>query len=185
MRDVVGEESDMSTMVVRPSYGDAPSEDRRFERDVLVHLDRVYAGARWMTSGQAAAEELVGRTFERAVRDFHWARPAGGVVPWLYGHLVGAWFDSQELRGGAPRSVPPAPTSPDEVIRDAKDALAPIVRVTLYLVEVENLSVDEVARITEVPPGIVESRVRRAHRRLADQLKSWLDQPGSGRGSEI
>jgi DNA-directed RNA polymerase specialized sigma24 family protein len=172
----------MSTTVVRPPQGTAPADDRsddgRFEREVLVHLGRVYAGARWMTSGQAAAEELVERTFERALRDFHWARPEGGVLPWLYGHLVGAWFE-QEPRAGAGRPGPAVAATPDEVILGAKNALAPIVRITLYLVEVENLSVHDVARITEVPPGIVESRVRRAHRRLADQLKSWLDKPAA------
>ncbi|WP_225850680.1 RNA polymerase sigma factor [Streptomyces sp. HPF1205] len=190
----------MST-AVQPFHDVTARGGERFEHEVLPHLDRVYAGALRLTGGdRPAAEALVQRAFERAFRDFHWARPATGVPAWLYQHLVGAWFE-REPYGRAPRgataSVPGAtaaglpraggvradgglPCGPgvrdavDEVVREAMDALAPIVRFTLYLADAEGYSKHDMARITEVPPGIVEARVHRAHAQLADRLTRWL-----------
>jgi RNA polymerase sigma-70 factor (ECF subfamily) len=174
-------ESEMTTTAVRPSSRRMPEWSERFEREVLTHLDRLYAGARWMTSDGAAAEDLVQRAVERALRDFHPARPESAVRVWLFGHLVGAWFDAEPLHPGAPGRVrPTVPATADEVILGAKDALTPIVRITLYLVDVEEFDYREVAAVTEVTPGIVESRVRRAHERLSDRLAAWLRDAATG-----
>ncbi len=170
----------MSTAVIHPPYAGTGMGGGAFEREVLVHLDRVYAGALWMTSDPAAAEELVQRTFERALRDFHWAQPETSVPGWLYGHLVGAWFEAEPPARTARRTTSGTSGSPDKVILGAKDTLAPIVRITLYLADVEELPVAEIAEITEVPAGIVEARVRRGHAQLAGQLAAWLQQSSDG-----
>ncbi|SEO24802.1 sigma factor-like helix-turn-helix DNA-binding protein [Actinacidiphila rubida] len=163
----------MSTLV-QPSRGVTGPGDERFEQEVLVHLDRVYAGALRLAPDRAEAEALVQRTFDRAYLDFHWARPSGSVRAWLYGHLVAAWFE-QDVRGHAPRrSAAAVPHSADEVVGGAMEALAPIVRITVYLADAEGLSKAEIARITEVPPGIVETRLRRAHEQMTGRLNDWI-----------
>lgn len=186
----------MSTATVQPFHTVVPRGEERFEREVLPHLDRVYAGALRLTGGdRAAAEPLVQRTFERAFRDFHWADDTTGVPAWLYEHLVSTWFE-QEPYGRMPRGAsalgPASPTTDgvsaagglpcgpgvrdavDEVVRGAMDTLAPIVRFTLYLADAEGYSKHDIARITEVPAGIVEARIRRAHDQLAGRLTQWL-----------
>lgn len=173
----------MSTAVIHPPYAGTGRDDGAFEREVLVHLDRVYAGALWMTSDPVAAEALVQRTFERALRDFHWAQPEAAVPGWLYRHLVGAWFEAEPpARANRRTTQAPSgtPTSADTVILGAKDTIAPIVRITLYLADVEELPVTEIAAITEVPAGIVEARVRRGHAQLAGQLAAWLRRTADG-----
>jgi RNA polymerase sigma-70 factor, ECF subfamily len=181
-------ESNMST-AVQPFHSLTAQGQERFEHEVLPHLDRVYAGALRLTGGdRSAAEALAERTFERAFRDFHWARPASGVPAWLYQHLVSTWFEQEPYvrapRGAALAGAAPAagglPCGPgvrdavDEVVREAMDTLAPIVRLTLYLADAEGCTKHEIARITEVPTGIVEARIQRAHGRLAGRLTRWL-----------
>jgi RNA polymerase sigma-70 factor (ECF subfamily) len=165
----------MST-VIQPLHGIAGQDGGRFEREALVHVDRLYAGALQLTSGQVAAEELVQRTFERAFRDFHWALPEATVPVWLYRHLVSTWFDEEPHRRSPRRSSSIAAGTADEVVLGAMHALAPAVRITLYLADVEGFSSRQIAEITEVPTGIVESRMRRAHRQLANSLEAWLRQ---------
>ena len=163
----------MSTMVQPFRDVTGPGEER-FEEEVLTHLDRVYAGALQLVPDRAAAEVLVQRAFDRAYVDFHWARPAGGVRAWLYGHLVAAWFE-QDVRGhAAHRPAAGSPHSPDDVVYGVLDTLPPIVRITVYLADAEGLSKEEIARITEVPAGIVETRLRRAHEQMTGRLTDWL-----------
>jgi RNA polymerase sigma-70 factor (ECF subfamily) len=177
------------TTAVRPLHDITERGEERFEQEVLSHLDRVYAGALRLTGGDGkAAEALVQRAFERAFRDFHWARPAEGVPAWLYQHLVGTWFE-QEPFGRVPHAAPDSPAlsrsgglpcgpaaraAVDDVVRGGMAALAPVVRFTVYLADAEGFTKQEIARITEVPPGIVEARLRRAHAQLAGRLTSWL-----------
>ena len=181
----------MSTAVIHPPYAGTGMGGGAFEREVRVHLDRVYAGALWMTSDPAAAGELVQRTFERAVRDFHWALPEAAVPGWLYRHLVRAWFEAEppvrptrRAQSGTSGSASGGASGPrgsaDKAAPGARDGIAPIIRITLYLADVEELPVAEIAGITEVPAGIVEARIRRGHAQLAGQLATWLRQTADG-----
>lgn len=173
----------MSTTVIHPPYAGTGMGGGAFEREVRAHLDRVYAGALWMTSDPAAAGELVQRTFERALRDFHWALPEAEVPGWLYRHLVSAWFEAEPPVHSPRRTqngTSGTPGTPDRAVHGTKDTIAPIIRITLYLADVEELPVAEIAAITEVPAGIVEARVRRGHAQLAGQLAAWLQRTADG-----
>lgn len=154
--------------------GPAARAEARFEREVLAHLDRLYTGALRLTPHPAEAEDLVQRTFERAFQDFHWARPQDTIRAWLFHHLVGVWFDDEPHLPVAPLPAAPEPGSADAAMRGAIASLTPVVRLTLHLSDVEGFSEQQIAEITEVPPGIVAARLRRAHERLADHLVTWL-----------
>lgn len=150
-----------------PGITDHPGE--RFEREVMVHLECVYALAYRMTSDQAAAEDLVQRTFEQAFRDFDEA-PGGAVRAWLYRQFADAWFDgAPDVRGPRALSAGALGTA-DDVVLHAMDTLASNARITVYLADVEGFNDVEIAHITGVPPGIVSARLRRAHCELAHRL---------------
>jgi len=55
-----------------------------FAQAAETHLDDVYGYLAWFTGDRAAAEELTGATFERALRLWHRFDPArGSVQTWL------------------------------------------------------------------------------------------------------
>ncbi|MDJ0557450.1 MAG: sigma-70 family RNA polymerase sigma factor [Microcoleaceae cyanobacterium MO_207.B10] len=60
-------------------------------------------------------------------------------------------------------------------LRDAIAELPEVFRITIVLREIEGLSYDEIAEITEVSLGTVKSRIARARQRLQLQLQKYLD----------
>ncbi len=60
-------------------------------------------------------------------------------------------------------------------LRDAIAQLPEVFRVTIVLREIEGLSYEEIAEITEVSLGTVKSRIARARQRLQLQLQKYLD----------
>ncbi|MGW9031951.1 sigma factor [Streptomyces sp. NPDC055722] len=162
----------MSTVPLPLPMPDATEDGGRFTREALVYLDRLYAAALQMTSDQAAAEDLVQGTFERAFRNFGQINPGAAVRLWLYRDLVNAWFDTP-TRPSVSASAPV-----DHPTHHAMNLLAPTVRITVHLADVADFSEQEIADITGVPRGIVVSRLRRGHSQLAEQLAAWLRQSG-------
>ncbi|MDE5088427.1 MAG: sigma-70 family RNA polymerase sigma factor, partial [Trichodesmium sp. St16_bin2-tuft] len=60
-------------------------------------------------------------------------------------------------------------------LRDAIAQLPEGFRVTIILREIEGLSYEEIAEITQVSLGTVKSRIARARQRLQLQLQKYLD----------
>ncbi|MEB3342944.1 sigma-70 family RNA polymerase sigma factor [Okeania sp.] len=60
-------------------------------------------------------------------------------------------------------------------LRNAIAQLPEVFRVTIILREIEGLSYEEIAEITEVSLGTVKSRIARARQRLQLQLQKYLD----------
>src|SRR6476646_3128002 len=59
-------------------------DEMTFAQAAETHLDDVYGYLAWFTGDRAAAEELTGATFERALRLWHRFDPArGSVQTWL------------------------------------------------------------------------------------------------------
>ena len=89
-----------------------------------------------------------------------------------------AWFRGGERDGAEEEAEwePPdrGPSAQDQLeqedraaqIREAVARLEPVRRWTLLLREVEELSYEEIAELTEVPVGTVRSRLARARREL-------------------
>jgi len=70
----------------------------------------------------------------------------------------------------------------DDEVRRALGELPDDQRLTLFLVDVEGLSQEEVAEITGVPAGTVKSRTSRARAALKERLMAWAKEMGlSGR----
>ena len=154
-------------------------EDRESgtRRLVAEYGDRLYAAALLLCLTAADAEELVFRTFERAVSRIGQFKPGGAFYGWLYVIMLN--FRRMDLRRNQPDVVSVGTTADLPEVADTSfvDALsgvdAEMVRRSLRripygLAEVlvlrffEGWSMDEIAEILEIPVGTVKSRLHHA-----------------------
>lgn len=175
-------------------HDDSLERQDSFARAALPHLDSVYRGALAMTGKTDEAEDLTQATFMKALERFETFRPGTRIKPWLLQILRNLWIDRLRHAKVAGTTVPldetfvaresgPAGTawsdaedllenfSDEQVIR-ALQSLPQEQRLTLYLVDVEELSHAEVAEITDVAVGTVKSRTSRARTELKRRLSS-------------
>jgi RNA polymerase sigma-70 factor (ECF subfamily) len=169
------------------------SQPGRFERVVLPHLSAAFTLAMYLTGNTADAEDAVQEAVLRAVRYFPTLRDDDAKAWFLtivrrvcftaYGtdHRSGADVISIDAAGPQlvdDREQPDAATSRLQVqqrVRDAIDQLPPLLRETIVLRELQDLSYTEIAAVTQVPVGTVMSRLSRARARLADLLQDIVD----------
>lgn len=129
---------------------------------------------------QAAGDDLVQDTLERAISRWHQRRPDGSVRSWLFTILHNLAINRlrEQSRGGqhisfeeaAQGSLAVAGSQEDSLHRrDIAVALAALPeeqRAVLLLISVEDLSYAEAARVLDVPIGTVMSRLSRGRERL-------------------
>ena len=156
-----------------------------------LHLDSLYRTARLLTGSEAAAEDLVQETAIRAWRGWTRLRSFTSLKPWLLQILHRTFLNTVRADERRPpfldieidellshpvlsveteESFQRAPLSEDIVA--ALESLPPAFREALWLVEVEELKLSEVAEVTGVPVGTVASRLHRARRLLREFLCS-------------
>lgn len=163
-----------------------------FGRIVARHSDRLYAVAlRTLGDREEAADALQDAMLSayRAAASF---RGEARVTTWLHRVVVNACLDrarSRRVRPTVPlpdAGTPGEPVSPrDEVgaretamdVEQALAALPPDQRAALVLVDVQDLPVEEAARILGVPVGTVKSRCSRGRARLAVSLGHLRNRP--------
>ena len=165
---------------------DCESGSRRL---VAEYGDRLYAAALLLCPGAADAEELVFRTFERAVARIGQFKPGGAFYGWLYVIMLN--FRRMDLRKNHPDVVPVgtaadlpdvADTSFADVLSgiDAEMVRRSIRRIPYGLAEVlvlrffEGWSMAEIAGILGIPVGTVKSRL---HHAKAAFRAAFLDAP--------
>jgi RNA polymerase sigma factor (sigma-70 family) len=162
-------------------------ERRRFENVTLPHLDAAYNLARWLTRNEHAAEDVVQEAFYRAARYFDSFRGGDGRA-WLLSVVRRASFDwltkqraqvavafSDVFHDIGDESLNPEYLAirkcDQESVRQAMEELVPQLREVIVLRELEGLSYQDIAAVTEIPIGTVMSRLSRGrqelHRRLA------------------
>lgn len=171
-----------------------------FEQAALPHLDSVYRTAVALCGRSVEAEDLTQATFVRALERFDTFRPGTTCRAWLLQILRNLWIDRLRHKKVAGTAVPldetlvvegpgAEPTrwsdaedllenfSDDQVIRALK-SLPQEQRLTLFLVDVEQLNLQEVAEITGVAEGTVKSRASRARTELRTRLASHAREMG-------
>lgn len=162
------------------------SDDGRFDRVVLPHLDAAYTLARYLTRDSSDAEDAIQESILRAVRYFHTLRNDTGARAWLLAIVRRECYGGRQQRVDtvAFDDVPELQLvdqgdQPDIVagrsllqhrLREAVAALPDGLREALILRELQQCSYDEIATITDVPLGTVMSRLSRARARLATSL---------------
>jgi RNA polymerase sigma-70 factor (ECF subfamily) len=165
---------------------------RRFEAQVLPHLDAAYRFARWRARSPEDAEDAVQDAILRAYRGFDALR-GSDVKSWLL--TIVRNCHSTAVRAQQRRALVPLPEEHDaldghalvasdlepedaSIRRDEERTLEKLIaglsdehREILLLREIEDMGYREIAAVTQLPLGTVMSRLARA--RLALK-KQWL-----------
>jgi len=177
------------------------ADRRRFEAEVLVHLDAAYNLARWLVRAPADADDVVQDAILRAYRADAGRRGAD-ARPWLLAIVRHAALRHLERRNRAQRreagaegeeallgiAAPEADEPLAAALRAesqgslaaALEALPPGFREVLVLRELEDLSYREIALVIDAPVGTVMSRLARA--RAALRACWQAERPEAGHG---
>ena len=160
---------------------------RAFERLVERHRDTVYRVAA-RVAGDDDADDVTQDTFLRAYHRLDRYRGGGAFRAWVLqiahntavssaGRQAVAAISLSELEDDQPAA--PAGTPADQVEGrerrrrlDIKvKGLSPHHRAVLVLRDIEGLSYDEIASVTDTPVGSVKARLHRARGQLIDLLR--------------
>jgi RNA polymerase sigma-70 factor (ECF subfamily) len=166
----------------------------RFEETIMPHLDAAYNLARWLTSNEHDAEDVVQDAFLRAFKFFEGFH-GGNSRSWLLSivrNTTYTWlqknrkqelatvFDEEihdiEDTSSNPEMVLLKNADHQEILR-AVQQLPVEFREVMILRELEGMSYKEIAVMSDVPIGTVMSRLARARKQLQQSLGQWL-QPG-------
>lgn len=156
-------------------------------RLVTEYGDRLYAAALLLCANAADAEELVFRTFERAVARIGQYEPRGSFFSWLYVIMLN--FRRMDLRRQRPDvvSVGTVADLPETEDTSLTDALAgvdaegirlalrklPYVQAEVLVLRFfEGWSLEEIAARSEIPVGTVKSRLHNAKAALRTVLEA-------------
>ncbi|MFB3892110.1 MAG: sigma-70 family RNA polymerase sigma factor [Phycisphaerae bacterium] len=170
-----------------------PRDDRKaFDQAALPHLTSVYRAALALCGKEQQAEDLAQATFLKALENFGQFQAGTNCRAWLMRILRNTWIDSLRKSRTAGPAVSIAElevAGPDEPDRtswsDAKSVLDNFSdqqviaalgdlpddqRLALYLADVEQMPLAEVAQIMDVPAGTIKSRTSRARAALRRRL---------------
>ena len=162
---------------------------RRFEAQILPHLDAATNLARWLARDPAAADDIVQEAMLRAFRAFDGFRGTD-AKPWLLAIVRNCYrttLDQTRRRAQVPlpeeeqndASMVAEGPDPEKATIDSNAAkrldmmiagLPSEFREALILREMEDLSYREIAQATGVPIGTVMSRLARARQMLCEML---------------
>jgi RNA polymerase sigma-70 factor (ECF subfamily) len=164
----------------------------RFLRELEAHVDAGYNFARWLTGGSDEAEDLVHDALARALAHWNQYTPGTQMKSWLF-TIVRRTFlnrlrrgkyevnsseypENEELLSAESQGVDLARLPTGLLRRDLDAALATLPeaqRSLVLLADLEELSLEEIAAIMEIPVGTVKSRLWRARHSLRKKLAGY------------
>jgi RNA polymerase sigma-70 factor, ECF subfamily len=167
-----------------------PAASDRFEEEALAQADALYRAARRLTRNAAEAEDLVQETYLKAFRSKASFERGTNLRAWLFTILMNTYRNSRRDAARDPvdvdsevvetaQTLPGAAATPEELLlrstldadlQRALDALPDVFRAAVWLRDVEEFSYAEIARMLDIPPGTVMSRISRGRRLLYQQL---------------
>ena len=161
---------------------------------VARHADRLWAVALRTLGDREEAADALQDALLSAYRAAGSYRGEAKVTTWLHRIVVNACLDRVRRRQARPtvplldeagRTDPPDPRDAlgdRETALDIEQALAALPydqRIAIVLVDLQGLSVEEVAAVLDVPAGTVKSRCSRGRARLALSLGHLRNRPGT------
>lgn len=179
---------------------------KSFEETALPHLNSVYRAAVAICGKPDVADDLVQVTFLKAMEKFGSFKSGTNCKAWLLTILRNSWIDelrhkkydnysvqldenmveeqSQTVESTWTDAEDLLENFSDEQIIKALGQLPDDQRLTLFLIDVEQYSQDDVASITGVAVGTVKSRTSRARGILKQQLERYSKDMGYSRGEK-
>jgi len=175
-----------------------------FERVALPQLSHLYTSAFYLTKDKAEAEDLVQETYLRAFRFFNKFQPGTNCRAWLLSILRNFFINRYQQKKREPESVDwekidqvygsmveqgekAERNNPegllisqlmDEEVEEALRGLPEEYRTAIVLVDIEELSYEEAAKVMECAIGTVRSRVSRGRRMLQVALRKYALERG-------
>lgn len=156
-------------------------------------FDSLYNFASWLTQNRQDAEDLVQKTYVKALRGFRSFRPGTNFRAWMFRILRNTFLTSRtgleatktvSLDLEDPEAALPATTETPEsillervnqqLLQDAIAKLPVIFREILLLCDVEEMSYQEIAEALSIPIGTVMSRLARGRRAVRESLEEKL-----------
>ena len=164
----------------------------RFEQSIMPHINAAYNLARWLSSNDSDAQDVVQEAYLRAFKFFSGFRGADSRS-WLLRIVRNAFYDwlkhnrreetgkpfEDELKHAADPSTTPDASllekADNELLHQTISELPLEFREILVLRELEGFSYKEISAIASVPLGTVMSRLARAREHLRTQLVGRLE----------
>ena len=170
-----------------------------FERVALPQLSHLYTSAFYLTRDKTEAEDLVQETYIRALRFFDKFKPGTNCRAWLLTILRNLFINRYQQKKREPEKVDwekieqvyesmveqgeraerDNPENQlisrlmDEEVERALRELSEEYRMAIVLVDIEELSYEEAAKVMECAIGTVRSRVSRGRRMLQVALRNY------------
>jgi len=186
-----------------------PGRRRRFETEVLPHLDAMHRTALRLTRSASDADDLVQDSVLKAYRFFDHYEPGTNIRAWLLKILTNVFFsrhrrssldgevkslaDSDPIADGWMGAASMGPRREPERIAERgllESSVAKVLedlpedfRAVLLLADVEGLTYREVAEAMNCPMGTVMSRLHRARRAVAQKLGVTVPAETSGKNA--
>ena len=175
-----------------------------FERVALPQLSHLYTSAFYLTKDKAEAEDLVQETYIRALRFFDKFKPGTNCRAWLLTILRNLFINRYRQKRQEPEKVDwerieqvyesmveqgekAERDNPenhlisqlmDEEVERALRELPEEYRMAIVLVDIEELSYEETAKVMECAIGTVRSRISRGRRILQVALRNYALERG-------
>lgn len=183
--------------------GTGADRRKRFEDEALPHLDALYTMALRLVRNSDDAGDLLQETVLRAYRFFHQFESGTNCRAWmltiLFNNFRNGYRKSSREQPAASADefdrkveaeslrTDPAGSNPESVVSgqrmegEVEAALAGLpaeFREAILLVDVEELSYQEVSGVLNIPIGTVKSRVSRGRAMLRDELAAFAKERG-------
>ncbi len=176
-------------------------DERAFRELVEQHRDRVYNITYRMLGNRAEAEDVAQEVFITVFKTIETFREESKFSTWLYRVTVNHCKnrikylarrhdrDRDELdensagANGAIMGSPMRSAQPDRalegiqmegILKEAIESLDEEHRIVVVLRDIEDLSIEEICEITDVPDGTVKSRLHRARLALRKKLQKHM-----------
>ena len=176
----------------------------QFEKAAIPELSRLYAAAFYFTRNKTEAEDLVQETYLRAFSFFDQFTPGTNCRAWLLSIMRNLFINRYRQREHEPESVDwdkidnhyermlsaeqnTPSNNPEELfsskvlgdrIGQALEELPEEYRAAIVLVDIQELTYEETAKVLNCPIGTVRSRVSRGRRLLQVALRDYALEQG-------